>query len=74
MIAKIEYQTDSTGKKTSVSIPIQEWKRRNARLRRLQIKLRILTGIQNGLRQVKDARTTGEKLQTLSDFIHESRG
>jgi hypothetical protein len=74
MVAKIEYRTDSTGRRTSVSVPIEEWKRRNARIRRLQVKVRILTGIHNGLLEVKAARQSGQKLQKLSDFIHESRG
>ena len=73
MDAKIQYHTDDTGKKTRVSVSIEEWKKRNARLRNLQTKLRVLTGIRDGLREVKAARKTGENLQKLSDFIHESR-
>ncbi|MDQ3322272.1 MAG: hypothetical protein M3525_07565 [Acidobacteriota bacterium] len=73
MLTKIQYYTDEKGNKISVIISFKDWKKLNSRLENLQNKLGILTSVQNGINEVKESRKTGRKLQSLTDFIDESR-
>jgi|JI6StandDraft_1071083.scaffolds.fasta_scaffold1054346_2 hypothetical protein len=72
-MSDIQYNTNAQGEKTSVTIPYQEWLELNARLEMLRDKLRILTGIQEAVLEVREAQKGGKKLQKLTDFIRESR-
>ena len=36
--------------------------------------LKLLTGIENGLTEISEAKRTGKKLQTLKNFLLESNG
>jgi hypothetical protein len=74
MLTKIQYYTDDSGRKTSVIIPYSKWEDMNKQLEELQIKLQLFQSIQDGISEVKKAQNSGKNLQTLSDFIHESRG
>jgi len=40
----------------------------------LEEKIRLLLGIQEAVQEVRQARKTAKKLQTLGEFIHENRG
>jgi hypothetical protein len=44
----------------------------NDKYKKLNKKLAILTGIQQGIIEVKKHRSKGKNLQTLSDFLSES--
>ena len=68
----VKYVVDDNGKKTSVLVPIKVWKELTTNYQKLQKKLEILNGISEGLLEVKKARQTGKKLQTLKDFLSES--
>lgn len=70
---QIQIYQDEKGNKTSVIVPYKEWAKLNARLQTLQNKLNIFSGIREGIREVKEAKKTGNKLQDLSSFINESR-
>ncbi len=70
---QIQIYTDEHGNKTSVIVPYEDWTKMNARLKSLQEKLKIYSGIREGIQEVKEARETGRELQKLSDFINESR-
>jgi hypothetical protein len=72
MATATKYITDEKGQKTSVIVPVKAWEKINNNYRLLQNKVKVLTGIQNGLKEVKEAKQTGKKLQTLKDFIRES--
>lgn len=74
MLTDIQYCTDAKGNKIAVIVPVEEWKKLNARYESLQEKMRISTGIQDAVKEVKTARQNGEKLPTLKEFINESRG
>lgn len=74
MLTDIQYCTDAKGNKIAVIVPVEEWKKLNARYKSLQEKMRIFTGIQDAVKEVKTARQNGEKLPTLKEFINESRG
>ena len=73
MNGRIQIYTDDKGNKSSVIIPYDEWTNLQARLNVLEKKLKVFSGIQNGVREVVEARKSGRKLQSLSAFIDESR-
>jgi len=73
MAAPIQYIIDNDGHKKSVVIPFEQWEEITQRYERLHNKVQVLTGITKAIKEVKKARETGKPLQTLADFLHESR-
>lgn len=73
MQQSLQYITDDLGNKTSVIIPYSDWEKFNERYRKLLNKIQILTGIKNGILEVKEARKKGVKLQSLTDFLNECK-
>jgi hypothetical protein len=69
MPAALKYIVDDNGQKTSVLVPIQVWEDLNANYLKLQKKLETLSSIQEGLKEVAQAKKSGKKLQTLKDFL-----
>jgi len=65
----VKYLIDDSGNKTSVLVPVKVWEDLNANYEKLQAKLTILSGIRNGLDEIKKHKKTGKKLQTLKDFL-----
>ncbi len=63
---------DENGDKTSVLVPLKTWEKLNQDYFKLQNKLKVLTGIKEGLNEVRNARNSGKELQTLKDFLRES--
>lgn len=74
MASALKYMIDEKGEKTSVLVPLKTWERMNQEYNKLQNKLKVLTGIKEGIKEVKEARKSGKKLQTLKDFLRESNG
>jgi hypothetical protein len=72
MSSALKYMVDEKGAKTSVLVPLKTWDKMNQDFMRLQNKLKVLTGIKSALNEVKDAKKSGRKLQTLKDFLRES--
>ena len=72
MTEALKYMVDENGDKTSVLVPIKTWEKINQEYNKLQNKLKVFTSISEGLSEVKDARKSGKKLQTLKDFLRES--
>ena len=72
MASPLKYMVDENGEKTSVLVPIKAWQKINEDYQKLQNKLKVFTGIKNGFNEVKEAKRTGKKLQTLNDFLHEN--
>jgi uncharacterized protein YpuA (DUF1002 family) len=68
----IKYMIDEKGDKTSVLVPLKAWEKINQDYTKLQNKLKVLTGIKDGLTEIKEAKKSGRKLQTLKDFLRES--
>ena len=68
----LKYMVDEKGDKTSVLVPFKTWEKMNLQYSKLQKKLKIFTDIRTGLKEVKEARKSGNKLQTLKDFLRES--
>jgi len=74
MASALKYMIDENGDKTSVLVPLKTWEKINQEYSKLQNKLSILTGIKEGFKEVKEARKSGKKLQTLKDFLSERNG
>lgn len=72
MASSLKYMIDDKGDKTSVLVPLKTWERINQEYSKLKNKLSVLTGIKEGFNEVKEARKSGKKLQTLKDFLRES--
>ena len=71
MSTALKYIIDDKGHKTSVLVPVKTWDDLNEKYKKLNKKLAILTGIQEGFAEVKEKRLKGQSLQTLSDFLSE---
>ena len=74
MSSSLKYLVDGKGHKTNVLVPVKTWDDLNGQVEKLNKKLSILTGIQEGIAEVKNARAKGKPLQSLSDFLSESNG
>ena len=72
MATALKYMVDDKGEKTSVLVPIKTWDKINSDYSKIQNKLKILTGLKGALLEVRQAKKTGKKLQTLKDFLRES--
>lgn len=72
MADALKYMIDESGAKTSAIVPLKTWKKIDNEYARLQNKPNVLTGIKDGLKEVKEARESGKKLQTLKEFLGES--
>ncbi len=72
MITDIQYVVDNTGSKISVILPFMEWEKLNLEYQKLQKKMEIMLGIQSSMMEIKEAKKTGVKLQTLTDFLDEN--
>lgn len=69
MPATLKYIIDQSGQKTSVLVPIKVWDDLNTNYQKFQAKLDVFNSIQKGLQEVKMAKKTGQKLQTLKEFL-----
>ena len=69
MGSELKYIVDEKGNKISVLVPIKAWNKINEDYIKLQNKLKVLTGLKNGFAEVKDAKRTGKKLQTLRNLV-----
>ncbi len=66
-----QYVTDSQENRLAVQISLEEWELLQKEIAELKRKLEILQGIREALLEVREARRTGRKLQTLKDFLNE---
>ena len=72
MATALKCMVDENGDKTSVLVPLKTWEKINQDYAKLQNKLKVLTGIKEGLAEIREAKKSGKKLQTLQDFLRES--
>jgi hypothetical protein len=68
---QVQYITDNKGNKMAAVVPFQEWESLTEQYRKLQTKINVLLGIQDGLKEIRQAKRKGEKLQTLDNFLYE---
>lgn len=71
MPSAIKYMIDESGSKTSAIVPIRTWEKMNEDYQKLQNKLRLFIGLKDALTEIKEAKRSGKKLQTLKDFLNE---
>lgn len=64
----LKYIVNQSGQKTSVLVPVKVWDDLNNNYQKLQNKLTIFQSVQNGLQEVKIAKNSGRKLQTLKEL------
>jgi hypothetical protein len=74
MAGAVKYMIDEKGDKTSVIVPIKIWTKMSQDYARLQKKLNLLVGLKSALGEVKEAKKTGKRLQTLKSFLRENNG
>jgi hypothetical protein len=72
MATALKYMIDEKGQKTSVLVPIKTWAKINEDYNKLQNKLNFIVGLKEAFNEVKTAKKTGKKLQTLKEFLRES--
>ena len=72
MPSALKYMIDEKGTTTSVLVPLKTWNKLNQDFSNLQKKMKVFSNIQNGWEEIKEAKKTGKKLQTLKDFLDES--
>ena len=72
MPTALKYMIDEKGTTTSVLVPLKTWNKLNQDFSNLQKKMKVFSNIQNGWEEIKEAKKTGKKLQTLKDFLNES--
>jgi hypothetical protein len=68
----IQYIVDNKGVKVSVIVPFDRWERLNEDYLKLQNKLKVFDSIREGLSEIKEAKKSGNKLQSLTEFLNES--
>lgn len=51
---------DENGEKISVLVPLKTWEKINQDYHKLQNKLNVLTGIKDGLNEVREAKNQGK--------------
>ena len=56
------------------TVSFDDWLKINERLEEMQKKLAVFKSVQAVIKEVKESRKPGRKLQKLSDFINENRG
>ncbi|MGE0021169.1 MAG: hypothetical protein AB7S72_15965 [Draconibacterium sp.] len=69
---RVSYITDGYGNQSAVVIPISDWNALNERLKKIQNKLKILTGLEDAVDEVNLAREDKLELKTLRDFLDEN--
>ncbi|WP_276500384.1 hypothetical protein [Terrimonas pollutisoli] len=69
MAGALRYIVDDNGNKTSVLVPVKVWEDLNTNYEKLQAKLAVLSGVRDGLAEVKRNKKSGKKLQPLKDFL-----
>lgn len=69
---RVSYITDGYGNQSAVVIPISDWNALNERLKKIQNKLKILTGLEHAVDEVNLAREDKLELKTLRDFLDEN--
>ena len=74
MQTRFQIYTDADGNRSSIIVPYDEWTKLTGKVKRLENKLKVFSGIRDGISEVNRSRRTGKQLQRLSDFIDESRG
>jgi hypothetical protein len=72
MRTALKYMIDDKGQKTSVLIPIKTWDKINEDYKKMQKKIKLITGIRKALAEIKSNKKSGKSFQSLKEFLSES--
>ncbi len=67
----LQYVSDENGKTQSVQLPITDWEKILAKLKKYEQTLKIKTGLIEAFEQVAQLRKSKTKKQSLKNFINE---
>lgn len=67
----LNYITDAAGNQIAVQIPMSDWLLLKKEYQEVKRKLEILQGIKDAVQEVNEAKKTGRKLQSFTDFLNE---
>ncbi len=67
----VQYVSDSNGKTQAVQLPLSEWEKVVAKLRKYEQILKIKSDLKEAFEQVALLRKSKVKKQTLTDFLDE---
>ena len=67
----LQYVSDSDGKTQSVQLPLTDWERVLAKLKKYEQTLKIKTDLREAFEQVEHLRKSKAKKQSLKDFLNE---
>ncbi len=67
----VQYVSDSNGKTQAVQLPLSEWEKVVAKLRKYEQILKIKSDLKEAFEQVALLRKSKVKKQTLTDFLNE---
>ena len=73
MKKNLQYIHDDKGIKTAVIVPYDKWTKINANYQKIVKKLEIMQAVEDGMIELKNSKNNGDDLQTLSDFVNESK-
>ena len=67
----LQYLSDSTGKTQSVQLPLTDWEKVLAKLKKYEQALKIKTDLQEAFKEVAELKKSKPKKQSLNQFINE---
>ncbi len=67
----LQFLSDSSGKTQSVQLPITDWEKVLAKLKKYEQTLKIKSDLQEAFNQVAELRKSKAKKQSLNDFLNE---
>jgi asparagine synthetase A len=67
----LQYVNDSLGNIQSVQVPLSDWEKLMAKLKKYEQTLEIKTDLKSAFDEVEQVRKSGKKQQTLKDFLNE---
>ena len=67
----LQYVSDSDGKTQAVQLPLTDWEKVLAKLKKYEQALKMKTTLKEAFDQVAQLRKSTSKKQTLNDFLNE---
>lgn len=67
----LQYVNDASGHTQAVQLPLAEWEKILAKLRKYEQALQLKSDLKEALEEVKALRSAKGKKQTLNDFLNE---
>ena len=71
MKIELQFVNDSSGKTQSVQIPLTDWEKLMAKLKKYEQTLKIKTDLKDAFKKVAQVKKSKVKKQSLNDFLNE---